>query len=397
MRRYRINGIELADDSPELQGALAAAFTSQQRPLCLCRPDGVPMYIARLDGHYLVKRMPSSGASHDSSCGAYQPPYELSGLGPLMGDAIRIDEEKGVAALRLDFSLSKSGSRVAPVTGVSATDTVKTVGKRLSLRSLLHYLWQEGELTEWSAAWAGKRGWGRVRASLIEAARYMTISSGRFSDVLFVPDVFHAEEKVAIIARRATVLAPLANAGAGKRKLMVLVAEVKEFAEARSGRRLIVRHMPDCPLVIEEGTWTRLEKVFATELAFWNMDQTLHLVTILTFGLNAAGLAVIEEMALMITTENWIPFETAAERQLVDRLARQHRKSVKGLRFHLLPDRPIVAVTLPEQRPNPVAMFIIPADADVVYEASLTEMIDARPEMQAWIWRLVDGEMPQLP
>jgi hypothetical protein len=397
MRRYRIDGIEFAEDAPELANALGDAFARKLRPLCLCRPDGVPMYITRFDGQHLVKRMPSSGGSHDPSCGAYQPPYELSGLGPLIGDAIRLDEENGIAALRLDFPLARTGSRLAPAAEASAPDTVKNVSKRLSLRALLHYLWQEGELTEWTAAWAGKRGWGRVRASLVEAARRMTVSTGSLSETLFVPEVFHQEEKSAIPARRAPTLAVLANSGTGKRKLMVLVGEVKEFAEARSGRRLIIKHMPDYPLVIEEGAWKRLEKTFATEFAFWNADSALHLVTILTFGLNAAGLAVVEEMALMITTENWIPFETEHERLLLERLARLRRKSVKGLRFNLSSDKPVVSVTLPEMRPDPLAMFIVPADADEAHEIALAGMIEARPEIRVWIWRVGDGDMPRLP
>ena len=397
MRRYRVDGIEFDEDAPDLGNALADAFARKLRPLCLCKPDGVPMYIARFDEQLFVKRMPSSGASHDPSCGAYQPPHELSGLGPLIGDAIRIDEMNGVAALRLDFPLAKTGSRPAPAAEASAANTVKNVSKRLSLRALLHYLWQEGELTEWTAAWAGKRGWGRVRTGLVEAARGMTVSSGSLSEVLFVPEVFHPEEKSAIAARRATTLSVLGNSGTGKRKLMVLVGEVKEFAEARSGRRLVVKHMPDYPLVIEEGAWKRLEKTFQTEFAFWNADPALHLVTILTFGLNAAGLAVVEEMALMITTENWLPFETEHERQLLERLARLRRKSVKGLRFNLSRDKPVVSVTLPEMQPDPVAMFVVPADADEAYQIALVGMIEARPEMRAWIWYVGEGDMPKLP
>jgi hypothetical protein len=106
-------------------------------------------------------------------------------------------------------------------------------------------------------------------------------------------------------------------------------------------------------------------------------------------------LRFIEEMALVITTENWIPFETAHEWQLLERLARLRRKSVKGLRFNLSPDKPVVSVTLSEPRPDPVAMFIVPADADEAY--AIAGMIEARPEMRAWIWRVGEGEMPRLP
>ena len=99
----------------------------------------------------------------------------------------------------------------------------------------------------------------------------------------------------------------------------------------------------------------------------------------------------------MITTENWLPFETEHERQLLERLARLRRKSVKGLRFNLSPDKPVVSVTLPEMRPDPVAMFIVPADADEAFEVALARMIEARPEMRAWIWRVGEGDMPRLP
>ena len=36
--------------------------------------------------------------------------------------------------------------------------------------------------------------------------------------------------------------------------------------------------------------------------------------------------------------------------------------------------------TLPETQPDPVAMFIVPADADEAYEVALVDMTEARPE-----------------
>ncbi len=73
------------------------------------------------------------------------------------------------------------------------------------------------------------------------------------------------------------------------------------------------------------------------------------------------------------------------------------RKSVKGLRFNLPRDAPIVSVMLPEQKPAPVAMFIVPAHAGKDYERALGDMIAARAEFTPWVWRVGDGEMPRLP
>jgi hypothetical protein len=67
------------------------------------------------------------------------------------------------------------------------------------------------------------------------------------------------------------------------------------------------------------------------------------------------------------------------------------------LRFNLSRKQPIVSLTLPEQRPAAVAMFVVPAGADEDYERILGEMIEARAEMTPWIWRVGQGGMPELP
>lgn len=118
---------------------------------------------------------------------------------------------------------------------------------------------------------------------------------------------------------------------------------------------------------------------------------------IATFGIAASGVAAVEEVAMMVVNENWIPFDSVHERYLLEKLAALRRKFVKGLRFNLQQEQPIVSVTLPEKRPSPVAMFIIPAGASGDYQRALAEMIEARPEMTPWIWCIAEGDMPKLP
>lgn len=67
------------------------------------------------------------------------------------------------------------------------------------------------------------------------------------------------------------------------------------------------------------------------------------------------------------------------------------------MRFNLPRDAPIVSVTLPEQKPAPVAMFIVPPSAGEDYEQALAEMIETRPEITPWVWRVAEGEIPRLP
>jgi len=397
MRQFRIGQRTFDEGSPELQSTLEQAYERRQRPLCLCCDNPVAMYIARGDGQFLIKRMPLTGRDHDPSCPSYEPPYELSGLGPLIGNAIQIDETTGAAVLKLDFSLTKRGSRIVSGSPSETSDTVRNEAKKLSLRAVLHYLWDAAELTEWTSLWAGKRGWGKVRASVMNAAREMSVRGSPLSDILFVPEVFHADDKAAIAARRSRALSGAQAPGSGPQKLMLLVGEVKEFPEARSGRRVIIKHLPNFPLMLEEAAWRQLNKRHESELELWDANEETHLVAIATFGISSAGISVINEIALMVVTENWIPFESIHELQLLSRLAGMRRKSVKGLRFNLSREQPVVCATLPEQRPSPVAMYIVPAGADEDYHRMLAEMVDARPEMTPWIWRTADGDMPSMP
>ncbi|MEI2298765.1 DUF1173 domain-containing protein [Ensifer sp. MJa1] len=396
MQNITIGGRTVDASSPELRALLPRAYEQKLRPMCMCKEPAVPMYIARLDDQHLIKRMPLSGRDHDPACPSYEPPYELSGLGPLIGNAIQIDAT-GKADLKLDFSLTKRGTRSfrgAPAEG--AEPGIRSEPKKLSLRAMLHYLWEAGELTEWCSAWAGRRGWGRVRTSLINAASQMTARGGPLSDMLFVPEVFHADDKDGIAARRAAALKGVHATGSGPRKLMMIVAEVKEFSAVRADYKIVVRHLP-FPLMIEDGVWRRLATRYETELELWRSSEAFHLIVIATFGISTAGIASVEEVALMVVNEHWLPFEDTHELRLLEKLSHLKRKSVKGLRFNLPRDVPIITATLPEQKPVPVAMFIVPASAGDEYEQALANVIDATPEITPWIWRVAEGEMPRLP
>ncbi|WP_095203375.1 DUF1173 domain-containing protein [Mesorhizobium carmichaelinearum] len=396
MRGFRIGSEVYEEGAPDLQAALANAYARRERPLCLCREPGCPMYVARIGDLFLIKRMPLSGGGHESSCDSYEPPYELSGLGALMGSAIQLDQQSGMAALKLDFSLSKTGGRAASMPAGQNSASVTGDPRRMSLRGLLHFLWHEAELTVWTSRWAGKRHWWNVRWHLLEAAGQMTVRGGPLADILFVPEPFRAENRQAIEQRRNTVLAPALPPKSGPRQLLVLVGEVKEIVPARSGQKLVIRHLPRFPFIIDDALHRRLQAHFERELSLWEADSRSNLIAIATFGLNPAGLAIVEEIALMVVSENWIPYETVPEKRLVDALARLRDKSVKGLRYDLQPDQPIANALLPN-RQEPIALFVVPAGTDGMFEASLEEMVAARPDIGSWVWRVGDGDMPPLP
>jgi len=71
MTAYRYGTVVADPSQPQFQAFLAAAYEARGRPSCLCSPGGVPMYVARAHGRLVIKRMPSSGAEHQTHCDSY--------------------------------------------------------------------------------------------------------------------------------------------------------------------------------------------------------------------------------------------------------------------------------------------------------------------------------------
>jgi Protein of unknown function (DUF1173) len=170
------------------QQVLSRAKAGRLRPLCLCQSPGVQMYIAAGGADLIVKRMPGTGAAHDHRCRSWLPPNEISGYGAVAEHSIIDNPADGTTALRLAFSLSKAGNRAAPETSESPSDTVQSDGNKLSLRAVLHYLWDEAELTSWHAGYAGHRSWAVVHHRLRAAVDGKLVRKNPLGPCLFVPE-----------------------------------------------------------------------------------------------------------------------------------------------------------------------------------------------------------------
>ncbi|MFF3569239.1 DUF1173 family protein [Nocardia jiangxiensis] len=361
-----------------------------RRPGCLCNPSedgGVPMYVARIGDRYYLKRMPGSGPEHTPDCGSWSPPAELSGLAPLLGTAIRDNPDTGTTRLGLGFALTRHPGRD---TSTDSADRENTDGgqTRLSLRSLLHYLWEESGLTRWTPALAGKRNWGMVRSRIQRAADDKIIINRKpLTEYLYLPETFSSTHKPEIAARRAVALQRLTDTSANT-KLMLLIGEVKDLRPARFGRNaVIVKHLPDFPILADETLATHLHTRFSTEFTLRQAICDSHLILAGTFSLSSAGVAVAHEAALMTVTRDWIPFDTTSDHALLGTLDQQRRRYVKSLRYLVPAAEPVACVILTDTDP-PTPCYLIDDQQNQV------------PEVQGpqWIWNTsTDICMPPLP
>src|SRR5690349_3523068 len=243
---------------------------------------------------------------------------------------------------------------------------------------------------------SGKRNWFIIRKHLLHAAESKIAMGAPLADVLYIPEVFSAERKAELMERHLSAVNKIASGTTGPRRLMLLVGEVKEFAAARSGQNLVVKHLPGCSFLLREALHRRMTARFDRELTLWNAVAGAHLIVIATVGVGSGGVPEIEELALMAVTENWIPIEHIYDAQLVDALTRDRRRFIKGLRYNLPASRPLAATVLSDARPSPSALYIIAPGAGPDYRSTLDELVAESP-LPAWIWNAGESAMPALP
>jgi hypothetical protein len=325
MSSYLIHGRPLSPDDAGFATALAAAHAKHQRPLCLCNPDGVEMYVARLGRGHQLKRMPGTGGLHVPGCPSYEPPADASDAATPTPVAIQGDAADGTTALVLGFPLARADTRAAPSLRGPRVTRAPASSRGLTLLALLHYLWNEAELTHWQPAFAGRRTWGTVRRHLLRAAAGKTVHGEALLDRLYVPEVFSVAQRDAIDLRRRAQWALKADTEQGARPLMLLIGEAKEIMPTRSGGMAIVKHVPDERFTLDGRLYRDMEQRFGRELRLWGSGEALHMMLIATFRVISDGGAAIDRLAMMPVTAQWLPVHDLDELQLVERLVREER------------------------------------------------------------------------
>lgn len=397
---YDIDGQLWVKDAPGFAEAIADAHAARRRPRCLCTPEGVEMYVARLTGlhgSYIVKRMPDTGYRHAPDCQSYEPPADESGLCQVLGSAINEDPATGQTNLRLGFSLTKmpGRSQIPPADGES--ESVSTDGTKLSLRGLLHYLWDQAELTKWHPGFAGKRTWGTVRRQLLSAAEDKFARGDSLRSRLYIPETFFLDQRDAINARRSAQWLQALSAPGKPQCLMLLVGEVKEIVPARYGFKAVLKHVPDQAFALDHQLYRRLGRRFEMELALWVACEHMHLVCIATFSVAETGVPVVSELSLMPVTQHWLPVENAFDEQLVDRLVSQGRTFRKGLRYNLPLTIPVANATLIDTDGDPCSLRISRDTNTVIDESAQTKTQHYPGLSQSWVWNPEAEPMPRLP
>lgn len=134
----------------------------------------------------------------------------------------------------------------------------------------------------------------------------------------------------------------------------------------------------------------RLNKRFSDELELWQTNDEGHLMVIATFSIGRAGLATAEEVSLVMTDHNWLPYESLADKLLLDTALVGRRRFTKSLRYNLAPDKPMASLVFTDTE-IPTAAFLI-----TTHDREDAAQIAADTGTDVWTW-IVTEDMPPLP
>lgn len=365
---WMFNGSELSQDQDVFIPTLEHCWKTKQRIYCACSRARPAMYVARVSDQFIIKRMPGTGHLHDPSCTSYMPPEGISGLGQVLDSAIEHSELEDVTYLKLDFALSQSGKRppMPPPSGDGATEA-ETPPRKLTLTGLLHYLWDEADLTKWAPGMAGKRYWGTVQYRLTQAVDGMIAKGNPLASRLYVPRAFKPELKAELAGERMTAFGAIRPTTGSKTELGLIIAEYKGHEPAKFGSKFMFKHIPDCGFFADADLVKGFERIFEDQLEMVAMTDGAHLIVIATYALSKSGFPTLNKIAAMPVTRNWIPFEHNTDLVLFDQLTEEKRQFIRPLRYNLRPSDLIASAMLTDTE-EPTALFITPDLPDYIRE-----------------------------
>jgi hypothetical protein len=395
VQRFAIQGhVWLAEDAG-LQSALAQIHDTGERPRCLCVSGGVEMYVAR-HHRFLVKRMPETGKHHHPSCPSFEPDGAHSGLGDLIGDAV-LEPHPGCIELRVDFPWMRINGRTVTRGEASEPGEVSVPRHRMSLRAVMHYLFERAGFNRWTPAMAGKRNQGVLCKYLLEAAADIEVKGTPLAQRLYVPEPFNESTKLDIVQRRRAKLAVLRPRD-GRAALALVIGEFKACERGDRGSRIWIRHMPDAPLLMETPSWDRLARVHAALLEARDSDagHRTRLIMAALIGDRREFTYEINTASLMLVSEQWIPVEGVHELPLIDALVVRQRRFLKPLRYDARSAALFPNALLLDRGAEPVPLHLISEFMSAKDRALKQKAVHADERSGAWVWHT--GEpMPPLP
>lgn len=390
--RYLVAGVQRLSDEANFQETLAG-LAVPRRVFCMCMQPPIEMYVPFVRGQYSLSCMPGTSTKHASGCNHYEPPLSISGAAGVMGTAID-SNESGEVTLRLDFAMSKIAGRAPPAPTGLAPEVAKADPTKLTMRGLLHYLWQEAGFHKWSPRMQGKRNDWVLSKYLMAAAANKRMRAGALSDMLVIPrpaptSDTHGSTDIHVSLQ----LARASTDSTGARRLALVAGEVLGIEKTAFAFQIRIKGL-DHGLMVSQELHKMIEKAFVGQIAMWQPGAN-RLMMLGTFFTDTVGNPVLSELTLMNVTNDFLPYESLFEERMITRLVDSQRRFTKGLRFNLNTKIPIAVAVLTDTV-VPTAIFILNPGADEnILNKQVAEAV--QENLATLVWRAGLDAEPALP
>jgi hypothetical protein len=274
---------------------------------------------------------------------------------------------------------------------------VMVARKKLSLRGLLHYLWERAGFNRWYPRMQGKRSYWVLHKFLLQACEEVETKGLRLSERVFIPEHFVLERAAAITQRRKEALSILSSPDAQLQfKMMIAIGELKEFKATTLGYQLVLKHLPDCAFFLEQSAGERTKRVFETELSAWDSGQVRLVAACLIYA-KQEHCYQIDSLTLIMTSAQWIPLDYVYEKDVVEKLVAEQRAFIKPLRYEAEHIGAFPNFRLLDAGTSPVALDIVSAFLRASERAAKIKAISER-RPNGWVWDTAQtAVMPDLP
>ncbi|MER6684627.1 DUF1173 family protein [Streptomyces olivaceoviridis] len=316
----------------ENAGEYAAVFSRAKAEIghaeCLCRTPTLRLVIrCSRAGRYHLAGWPGEGERHDAACPFHKLAPGLSGRESYSAEAIR-EGDTGVA-IRLEAVLARSLTE-PPTAKASGEQREGRNRRTVGLLGLLHWLWEEAQLTAWHPRWR-RRNWWICHARLRQQIEDCSINQNPASTALHIVPPFHPDTAELNTAAFEAFKARLGRHG-GKEQRGLILGEIKTVATTQYGSRYALAHQR-APLFASAALDERVRRSYRPVFAAAAAEHDARRVGLFLVELSSKGNLVIVDMAAMLLSRLYIPADSSYEVAMSNALARQDRAFVKPVRY----------------------------------------------------------------
>ncbi len=319
------------------QELLAASRRANQRPRCMCVPDGVEMYVGRRGRIHYLSRMPGTGFLHADTCQSVESASLFSGIHAYASGAI-VEQADGLVSLSLD--IERLDRQEPPLT-------------RVSIDGLLETLVEQADLNRIGPA-STARTWASVRDRLGEAAGWIQVGGKPLSPLLYLPERY---DKANGAASQSTcedfIVAAQGQA--------LLCAPLKEICWTTYSWKISLKHLPGLRLWVSKDVASELERRWRTPC--FTRPPRYALCLVVAKPGRRPGNYTVTNMTCLATDSTYLPCRNDREALIASELLAAGHSLLRPLRFDCAPSQVLADFAILDGN-DPEPVFVLSPTGD---------------------------------